>query len=509
MADRWRPWFCALACAVLAPAAQAQWFGGAKSEITAQFDRNGDGWLNPEELQAARNATRGGTTGRRGRRQFDDDGAPPTAGQALTPANVRLYQSEPLYELSVLRTVFITFPMRDWEQELSDFYRTDVDVPATVSVDGRTYHNVGVHFRGNTSYQMVSAGRKRSMDLKFDLADEAQKLLGYRKIELLNSAADPTFLRTALYMHIMREYLPAPLVNYLRVVINGESWGVYVNLEHLSGDMTQRITGSKTSARWKIPGSPRGRGGLEYLGEDPDVYRSVYEIKSDDKPKSWRELIKLCRVLNNTPIDQLQTALAPLLDVDGTLRFLAVEKALINNDGYWTRASDYSLYTDASGRFHVTPHDANETIRPTEGMMWGSFGDPAGSAADSVELDPLAGASDPGKPLLYRLLQVPALRAKYLAYVRDVADKWLDWERLGPLAARYQSVIAADVARDTRKLFTTESFTSATTADGRLESYGGPIGAPDISMKAFATERRAYLLRRVPATRPRASRAPG
>ena len=483
--------------------AQAQFFGHGKSEITAEFDRNGDGWLNPDELQAARAVLRSGTTTvRRWRRQFDQEGEAPAAGEALTPANVHIYHSEPLYDVPVLRTLFLTFPVRDWEQELSDFYRTDVDVPASVSIDGHVYRNVGVHFRGNTSYQLVAPGRKRSMDLKFDLADEGQKLLGYRKLELLNAAADPTFLRTALYMHIMREYLPAPLANYVRVVINGESWGVYVNLEHLSGDFTQRVTGAKARARWKIPGSPRGHGGLEYLGEDPDIYRSVYEIKSDDKLKSWRELIKLCRVLNNTPIDQLQSALAPILDIDGTLRFLAVEKALINNDGYWARASDYSLYTDAEGRFHVAPHDANETLRPTEGMMWGGFGDSAAPTADSVQLDPLAGASDPGKPLLYRLLQVPALRTRYLTYVRDVADKWLDWRRLGPLVTRYQSVIAADVARDTHKLYSTASFTSATIGEGSTGSFAGPITPPEISLKAFAAQRRAYLLQRLPASGP-------
>ena len=43
---------------------------------------------------------------------------------------------------------------------------------------------------------------------------------------------------------------------------------------------------------------------------------------------------------------------AGLLAVDETLRFLAVENVLVNNDGFWTRASDYYLYRDEIEGFH-------------------------------------------------------------------------------------------------------------------------------------------------------------
>ena len=68
------------------------------------------------------------------------------------------------------------------------------------------------------------------------------------------------------------------------------------------------------------------------------------------------------KVLNETPPDKLEAALSPLLDIDGALRFLAVDIALVNTDGYWTRASDYSIYQDVKGRFHVIPHDMNEAL---------------------------------------------------------------------------------------------------------------------------------------------------
>jgi hypothetical protein len=307
----------------------------------------------------------------------------------------------------------------------------------------------------------------------------------------------------------MRQYTPAPKANYVRLAINGESWGVYVNVEQFNSDLTEENFKSAKGNRWKTPGSPGGRAGLDYKGDDPDSYRRNYEIKTKDTPKAWADLINLCKVLSTTPIDQLEKALDPILDIDGALRFLAVDKALINNDGYWIRASDYSIYEDPKGKFHVLPSDANETLREVEQMGGrGGFGGGGGGGASGVALDPFAGANDPGKAL-YRLTQVPALRARYLGYVKDVAEKWLDWKTLGPLAAQYQAVIAEDIKLDNRKLDTTENFTKGVTVD-REESGGGGFGGPGfggrggrggpggdsprLSLKSFAEQRRAYLL---------------
>ena len=40
----------------------------------------------------------------------------------------------------------LDFENKDWEAEIADFHGTDVDVPATMTVDGKEYKNVGVAF---------------------------------------------------------------------------------------------------------------------------------------------------------------------------------------------------------------------------------------------------------------------------------------------------------------------------------------------------------------------------
>ena len=98
-------------------------------------------------------------------------------------------------------------------------------------------------------------------------------------------------------------------------------------------------------------------------GNDIEPYRQRFEIKSKDQAESWSDLIHLCQVLNETPDDQLKEKLEAILNVEGALWFLAVDVALANSDGYWTRASDYSIYQDTDGKFHILPHDMNEALK--------------------------------------------------------------------------------------------------------------------------------------------------
>ncbi len=527
---------------------------GQDRKLVATFDKDGDGKLNAEERKAARESIKSERTQRGGRRGFGPPGGfgadEPEAkpGPKVAVSDVKpVAASVSLYDESALRTIFLDFENPEWEAELGDFIHTDVDVPATLTVDGKKYPNVGVHFRGASSLFMVSAGHKRSLDVSLDHGDPKQRLLGYKSLNLLNAHEDASFLHTVLYSHIARQYLPAPKANFVRVVINGESWGVYTSAQQFDRTFIAENFAGQKGARWKVPGSPRGAGGLDYVGEKVEDYKARYEIKSDDHPKAWKDLIRLCKVLTETPLDKLEEALTPIFDIDGALKFLALEVVCVNGDGYWVRASDYSIFEGADGKFHILPHDMNEVftsgggfgppggmggMRPPPGMGPGDDGAPAPGGtppggegmqpprpsdggqpqrgeggrrgmgrgpggAGGVTLDPLVGAKDAGKPLRSRLLAVPALRERYLRYVRDIASTWLDWKTLGPVVAKYRELIDAEVKADTRKLSTYEAFVAAVADAPPAEPKGeARAGARRMtaSLRVFADKRREFLL---------------
>jgi hypothetical protein len=502
-------------------------FGGPgqqSQELVESFDADANGRLDQEERNRARAAIGpnqggrggfgGGGFGGGGRGGFGGGGSAVAGspGVRIDPDDVQVFDDESLYDESVLRTIFLQFENPAWEAELAAFNNTDVEVPALVTVDGRDYPDVGVHFRGLSSFMFAGDGSKRSLNLSFDFVDSDQRLLGFRTLNLLNAASDPTFLRAVFYSHVAREFIPAPKINFVRVVINGENWGIYANAQQFNTDFARDWFGSKSGARWKVPGNPGGRAGMEYMGEDVDAYRGMYDIRSADRDESWSDLIGMFRVLNETPLEQLEARLSPLLDVDGVLRFLALENALVNGDGYWARASDYSIYQDEEGQFHMIPHDINEALMSEGGggggrggrggfgggggggFGGGGFGGGGGGfggggggfgGGGGVQLDPLTGLNDSTKPLRSRLLAVPALRAKYLGYVREIAETWLNWAEVEPLLAGYRELIGPDVERDSRKLYSTEAFNT---------EFDGGAG----SLREFIEERGEYLLSVLP-----------
>ena len=285
-----------------------------------------------------------------------------SAGAKLGPADVKVYPATvPLYAPDALRTVFLEFERSDWEQELEAFWHTDVEVPATLTVDARRYEKIGVSFRGNNSFTAVPPGLKRPLSLTIDFGRK-QDLLGHTSINLLNANQDPTFLRSVLYLDVAREYIPAVKANFVRVVINGESWGLYVNQQTFSKEFVQEAFKTTGGTRWKSPNNSVG-GGFSYLGDDIGLYKRWYEIKGADRPEEWRALVQATKILSETPVDKLEAALTPVMDLDEVLKFLALDITLVNNDGYWRDGSDFNVYRNRDGRFILTPHDANEGFR--------------------------------------------------------------------------------------------------------------------------------------------------
>ena len=46
-------------------------------------------------------------------------------------------------------------------------------------------------------------------------------------------------IRAILYLNIAREFLPAAKANLVRVVINGESWGIYQNSQQVNKEFIE------------------------------------------------------------------------------------------------------------------------------------------------------------------------------------------------------------------------------------------------------------------------------
>jgi len=358
--------------------------------------------------------------------------------------------SEGLYDESQIRTLHLWFPQTDYWQQMISNYQSGTDLPALLVVDGDTFPNVGVRFKGQTSYSMTQNSQKKSFNITLDYADPTQDVMGYETLNLNNCFQDASFMREVVYLHQIRRHVPAAKAAYVRLFINGQNWGLYPNVQQLNGDYIKEWFFSNDGTRWRADrpdgtfGGPGGGWGdgtaaLNDLGPDTTEYQEYYTLKKASKVNPWDDLVHVCDVLNNTPLDQLEEAIKPVLDLDRTLWFLATEIAFSDDDGYVYKGKmDYYLYWDPeTGRITPLEFDGNSVMK-TNAVNWGVF----------------YNANKVNYPLLNRLLAVPSIRQRYLAHFRTLLADEMSSTEVNALIDQYDALINAEVQSDPKKLYT-------------------------------------------------------
>ncbi len=456
-------------------------------KIVSKFDTDKNGKLTGDERKAALQS--------RGDAYQPDQVAGTPKGNiesdikesiASSPSN-----SPSFYDALTLRTLYLRFHDEDWYSQLNAFYRTDVEVPAELVVDGKVYSEVGVRARGTSSYFTVRSAKK-SFNIAIDYGNDGQRLFGYKTLNLLNGHVDSSFIREVLYNRIARDYIPAMKTNLVKLVINGENWGIYINLQQYNKDFLEEWFDTRDGIRWKI--GPGG-GALTYTGDDVTRYQNTYQLKTGNVENPWEKLIELCRMLDaETPNSKLKSDLSSIFNIDRALWQLAVSNVFMDDDSYIHKGGDFSLYKDPNDRFHLISHDNNETFRfgraPRGGGGGGGpgGGGPRGWSWGELEdsmATPLTHADNPLRPVISRLIGVPEWKARYIAHVKTVMNDWLDWNKIEPVILEYHALIDSEVQQDDKKLYSYDDFEN---------SVEGEQGGRTPSFKQYITRRRGYLL---------------
>ncbi len=250
--------------------------GGGNQEraVVAQFDA---GQGRPAQRRGADrgaavpgHAAGGGRGGFGGRARRGQSGAGDSGREADAGRREELSRARRSTTRRTLRTFFVEFEKRrlgSGDGGVQQHRRRDSGERSRWTA--RRIADVGVHFRGNSSFG-VGNGYKRSLNLTFDWVTEDQAVERISHAEFSQrQRAMPTFLRTVLSMHIARQYIAAPKANLVRVVINGENWGVYANAQQFNKDFLEDNFKTNNGTRWKVPqGGGGGIGGFSYVGDD-------------------------------------------------------------------------------------------------------------------------------------------------------------------------------------------------------------------------------------------------
>ena len=120
------------------------------------------------------------------------------------------------YNTTGIRDIRLSFPNDDWDKFLDSTKRSgsEARLTGTLLLEGQKFNNVGVRYKGNSSY---FGSRKRSikkLPLNVKLAKGDLIEGKYQTLKLSNINRDASFLREALAYEIIRTYMPAPQCNF-------------------------------------------------------------------------------------------------------------------------------------------------------------------------------------------------------------------------------------------------------------------------------------------------------
>jgi spore coat protein CotH len=267
--------------------------------------------------------------------------------------------------------------------------------PGTLRYGDEVVENIGVRLKGEYTFRPLT--EKAAFKLKFDEFVPDQTFRGLKRMTLNAGIEDPSFVAERLtYTAFRAAALPAPRANSAWVRVNGEDFGLYVNLE---------TEDKRMIARWFADA-----GGNLYEEQAQELLpgnEQAFELETNEAADDRSDLIALIAAIDAADDATLLEDLADVLDGDAFLRFCAMELIVNQWDGYcYTQfgPNNFRLYADpGTGRFHFLPWGMDMSWKPWSGN-------------DGIALESATGL------VLQKCLNGASCRDAYEATIAEMAD---------------------------------------------------------------------------------------
>ena len=331
---------------------------------------------------------------------------------------------------------------------------------ASLTTDGKTIEQVGLRYKGNSTYVRASRNLKRSLKVDIDRLDDAARFHGLKSLTLSNGVMDPSQSREALAYSIYRAAgVPAPRTTFAEVTLtvpgkyDKELVGLYTLIEGVDKNFLKLNFKHNAGLLMKPERIP----GLVYLGEDWARYKDTYLPKREATNEEIRRVIDFARLVNVAPDSQFNKEIASYLDVDAFLKFMAVTAIVANFDSFHG-GHNYCLYLHPeTNKFHFIPWDLD--------LALGGF--PMLGTPEQMDLSltkPYAGQSK----LADRLMANKEYADKYHQVLKEVVPLCFAKEKLLTEIALIEKMVKPLIERE---------MTAIAARKENADGLGGPGGS--------------------------------
>ncbi|MEM1321062.1 MAG: CotH kinase family protein [Bacteroidota bacterium] len=301
-----------------------------------------------------------------------------------------------------------------------------------------TVESVGFRLRGNSA----RGAQKKSFKVSFDEFVDGQKFKKLERLNINGEHNDPSIARSKLSWDLLRELeVPSSRANHVRLYINGDYYGLYLNVEHIDEEFVELRFGNKDGNLYKclFPAD------LDYKGGDPELYkearfgRRTYELKTNEQEDDYADLAGFIDVLNNTAIDDLPCELEKVFNVDGYLRAMVYDILCGNWDGPIFNKNNFYLYHNTeTGQIEYLPYDLDNT--------WGI--DFLGEDWGLRDIYSWARDNEP-RPIYTRIMAVEEYRNRFSYYLSKYMNSVFNRDVLNPRLEQLRQQMREFVEIDT------------------------------------------------------------
>lgn len=330
--------------------------------------------------------------------------------------------SDWLFDDSVLPEIHITIEQDTLDELLNpDNVLSDHEFPATFEfkkgTESETVENIGFRLRGNTSRY----SQKKSFKVSFNTFENGRQYRDLDKMNLNGEHNDPSIIRSKLSWDIFQKIgLPAPRANHVTLYINGEYFGLYINVEHIDDEFLVDRFGTDAGNLYKClyPAD------LTYQGPNQSDYKAIeqdgrraYELKTNEEDDNYADLTFLINFLENASAQKFEQEIEDYLNVDGILQWMAVDILTGMWDDYWFNKNNYYLYNNPiDNRFEFIPYDYDNTF----GIWWNGIYPGIDWGTRDINQ---WGHPDEDRPLTRRILEIEEYRNRLNFYVDKILDQ--------------------------------------------------------------------------------------
>lgn len=213
--------------------------------------------------------------------------------------------------------------------------------------------DVGIRLKGgHGSGRPVKTG-KSGLKVRFDEFVKGQLFFGLKRLTLNNMIQDPSMVHETLSYELFRALdLPASRTGYAFVNLNGDNYGLFLNLETLDKIALPRwFASTQHLYEADMPGTDVTPG-------------DVFEVDEGDE-EDITDLEALITAANDN-VGDWSDGMAAVADLEEMTRMWAVERYVGHWDGYagrnaFFRPNNYYLHSLDSGVFEMMPWGTDQT----------------------------------------------------------------------------------------------------------------------------------------------------